>query len=118
DFGIAKSATRPSQKVTRTGLIVGTPDYMSPEQMSGDVVDSRSDIYALGLVAVYSLTAKLPFDSVSSRSALVARLADPPRSLAELRPEIAWPASAQQVLSKALETDPDKRYQKVEEFGR
>ena len=118
DFGIAKSAALPAQKVTRTGFIVGTPDYMSPEQMSGDAVDSRSDIYSLALVAVYAFTAQLPFDRLSSRSALVARLADAPRALAELRPEVAWPPALQQVLSRGLEPDPAKRYQKVEEFGR
>ncbi len=61
DFGIAKASSSDAQKVTKTGLVVGTPEYMSPEQLAGDKLDGRSDIYSLGLVAFNCLTGLLPF---------------------------------------------------------
>jgi eukaryotic-like serine/threonine-protein kinase len=61
DFGIAKASSSDAQKVTKTGLVVGTPEYMSPEQLAGDKLDGRSDIYSLGLVAFNCLTGALPF---------------------------------------------------------
>ncbi|HTD62013.1 MAG TPA: serine/threonine-protein kinase, partial [Gemmatimonadaceae bacterium] len=61
DFGIAKASQNEAQKVTKTGLVVGTPEYMSPEQLAGDKLDGRSDVYSLGLVTFVMLTGKLPF---------------------------------------------------------
>src|SRR5262249_31117197 len=61
DFGIAKAAGNASQRVTKTGLVVGTPEYMSPEQLAGESLDGRSDIYSLALVAFNMLTGRLPF---------------------------------------------------------
>ena len=61
DFGIAKASTSEAQKVTKTGLVVGTPEYMSPEQLAGDKLDGRSDIYSLALVGFNMLTGVLPF---------------------------------------------------------
>src|SRR5204863_13642 len=61
DFGIAKAHGNEAQKVTKTGMVVGTPEYMSPEQLSGDKLDGRSDIYSMGLVAFNMLTGLLPF---------------------------------------------------------
>ena len=55
------------QKVTKTGLVVGTPEYMSPEQLAGDKLDGRSDIYSLALVFYRMMTGKLPFEATRSR---------------------------------------------------
>ena len=78
DFGIAKATRGGSdgQKVTRTGYVVGTPEYMSPEQLAGDVVDGRSDIYSLALVAFNMFTGTLPFPSKTSQEAMIMRLTD------------------------------------------
>src|ERR1019366_2097577 len=118
DFGIAKASTSDAQKVTRTGLIVGTPEYMSPEQLAGDKLDGRSDIYSLGLVAFNCLTGLLPFPSNSAQEAMIMRLTDQPKRLAEMKPDIDWPPELQAVMDKVLARDADERYQKSAEFGR
>ncbi len=118
DFGIAKAMQADDQKVTRTGLSIGTPEYMSPEQLSGDKLDHRTDIYSLGLVAFSMFTGHLPFPSVTSKEALIMRLTDRPRTLAQIRSDIEWPAALQTVMDRALANDADERYQKVADFGR
>ncbi|HEX6809401.1 MAG TPA: serine/threonine-protein kinase [Gemmatimonadaceae bacterium] len=118
DFGIAKATTGDDQKVTRTGLAIGTPEYMSPEQLSGDSLDNRTDIYSLGLVAFNMLTGQLPFPAVSSREAMIARLTERPRTLAEIKDDVAWPAELQTVMDRALAGHPQERYAHASDFGR
>ena len=110
DFGIAKAASIEAQKVTRTGLVVGTPEYMSPEQIAGDPLDGRSDIYSLGLVAFNMLTGTLPFPSKTAQESMIMRLTEPPRRLAEIRPEIPWSPDVQAVMDRALQRDAALRY--------
>ena len=118
DFGIAKASSSDAQKVTKTGLVVGTPEYMSPEQLAGDKLDGRSDIYSLGLVAFNCLTGKLPFPSNSAQEAMIMRLTDHPKTLADMRPDISWPDELEAVMAKALARDAVDRYQSAAEFGR
>jgi eukaryotic-like serine/threonine-protein kinase len=118
DFGIAKASSSDAQKVTKTGLVVGTPEYMSPEQLAGDKLDGRSDIYSLGLVAFNCLTGKLPFPSETAQEAMIMRLTDRPRTLAELRPDFVWPAELQTIMDKGLARDAEDRYQSAAQFGR
>jgi eukaryotic-like serine/threonine-protein kinase len=118
DFGIAKESGSATQKVTRTGIVVGTPEYMSPEQLSGEEVDGRSDQYSLALVAFNMLTGELPFPGESTQTAMIMRLTEAPRSLAQMKPDVAWPADVQAVMSKALEREPGRRYATTRDFGR
>jgi serine/threonine-protein kinase len=118
DFGIAKAAASDEQKVTKTGMVVGTPEYMSPEQLSGDALDARSDIYSLALVTFNMLTGKLPFPGESMQETMIMRLTDEPRSLGAMKPEIAWPGDLQAVMDKALARDPNQRYRNASEFAR
>jgi serine/threonine-protein kinase len=118
DFGIAKAMEADDQNVTKTGLAIGTPEYMSPEQLGGGVLDARTDIYSLGLVTFNMLTGHLPFPTVTSREALVVRLTEHPRKLAEVRPDATWPASLQAVLDRALAQELASRYQRVTDLGR
>jgi serine/threonine-protein kinase len=118
DFGIAKAAGVEAQKVTRTGLVIGTPEYMSPEQIAGDPLDARSDIYSLGLVAYNILTGRLPFNSKTAQESVIMRLTEPPMRLAQTRPQIAWTPKVQQVMDKALQRDAALRYASANEFGR
>jgi serine/threonine-protein kinase len=118
DFGIAKAANNEAQKVTKTGLVVGTPEYMSPEQLAGDKLDGRSDIYSLALVAFNMMTGKLPFPGETVQESMIMRLTDKPRPLSEMKPDLQWPPQVQAVLDKALERDAKDRYQSASEFGR
>jgi len=120
DFGIAKAtgADSRSQKVTRTGLVVGTPEYMSPEQLTGDSLDGRSDIYSLGLVFYRMLTGVLPFKSDSAQETMIKRLTDDPLPLSEALPGGRFPARLQQVMDRALARSAADRYPTAAEFGR
>jgi serine/threonine-protein kinase len=117
DFGIAKAPGASTQAVTRTGLVVGTPEYMSPEQIAGDPLDARSDIYALGLVTFAMLTGALPFQARSLQGAMLARLTEQPRTLQEVRPDRSWPAPLQRAIDRALARDRHQRYGKASEFA-
>src|SRR6185503_3716849 len=118
DFGIAKASGESSQKVTRTGMIVGTPEYMSPEQLGEEPVDGRSDLYSLALVVFNMLTGELPFPLVSTQTTIIMRLTQPPKTLTKMRPDIPWPSELQAMISRALERDPSLRYPSTREFAR
>src|SRR5204862_2515173 len=99
DFGIAKTVQGSgdpgagSQTVTTAGVSLGTPQYMSPEQLAGERLDHRTDIYSLGLVLFNMLTGELPYPKLTSKETLVMRLTSPPRTLADVRPDVAWPTA-------------------------
>ncbi len=118
DFGISRAMASATQQFTSTGMIVGTPDYMSPEQLTGDALDSRSDQYALALIAYYALTGVFPFLQGGSKDALLTRLTNTPRTLAEAKPDVDWPPSLQTTFDRALALDVNERYAEVHEFGR
>ena len=117
DFGIAKAAGAENQKVTKTGLVVGTPEYMSPEQLSGDKLNGVSDIYSLALVAFNMFTGKLPFPSETAQESMIMRLTDEPKTLREMKPDIVWPPAIEAVMKRALQRKSSERYQKAEDFG-
>ncbi len=120
DFGIAKAigATQGSQKVTKTGLVVGTPEYMSPEQLVGDPIDGRSDLYSLALVTFRMLTGELPFAAASGQEALFKRLTETPKTLAAVSPGLNVPAGVQRALDAALQRNPAERQATPQDFGR
>jgi eukaryotic-like serine/threonine-protein kinase len=120
DFGIAKAVGgrgHDAQKVTKTGLVVGTPEFMSPEQLSGDPLDGRSDLYALGLVMFKMLTGKLPFEGSTVQDTMVKRLTDEPATLADARPDLYFPPGLQATLDAALTRNPVDRYQSAAKFA-
>ena len=99
DFGIAKAVKRDTQLLTSPGLVVGTPRYMSPEQLTGGTIDVRSDIYALGMIAFQMLTGRMPFPSASREEEssipwALQRLTIAPSTLASVRPDVQWPEGA------------------------
>jgi serine/threonine-protein kinase len=106
DFGIARIT---SSSKTKTGIVLGTPSYMSPEQVSGKKVDGRSDIFSLGIVLFEMLTGQKPFtgDDITSLMFKLAKERHP--SPRELNPRI--PPIVEKIIDKALEKELDKRYQ-------
>ena len=118
DFGIAKAVGGDaSQKVTKTGLVIGTPEFMSPEQLSGDSVDVRSDLYSLALVLYNMLTGRLPFEATTVQETMVKRLTDDPLPLARARPDLHFPPGLQACVDAALARSPTDRYQHVSKFA-
>ena len=117
DFGIARTMDSGATRVTRTGFAVGTPEYMSPEQLAGDVLDARSDEYALALVAFAALTGEEAFSSASAKDSLILRLTSRPRRLAEVRADIDWPVPLQSVFDRALAPDSNDRFPRIAEFA-
>lgn len=106
DFGVAHIAGQ--QTVTDKGTLVGTPEFMSPEQIRGDKIDSRADIYSLGITLYFMLTGHLPFQG-DPASVLYHQVHTIPRSPRQLLPRL--PARVSRIVQKALAKKPEKRYQ-------
>ncbi|HEX7121405.1 MAG TPA: protein kinase, partial [Gemmatimonadaceae bacterium] len=116
DFGIARASTPQSRDlVTEIGLTLGTPDYMSPEQASGErTLSGESDVYSLACVLFEMLTGEPPFRSENSQRTLVRQVTEAPRSLRSMRPEV--PLGLERALMRALAKDPAARYRRASEF--
>jgi tetratricopeptide (TPR) repeat protein len=112
DFGVARSMAVAGP--TQTGAIVGTPDYLSPEQARGEPVDGRSDVYALGLLLFEMLSGRLPFAGDSYAERLAQRLTGEARDLGDLG--VAAPARLRAVVRRCLRRNPARRYQGAAEL--
>jgi eukaryotic-like serine/threonine-protein kinase len=119
DFGLAKErkAEGELQKLTATGIILGTPEFMSPEQLRGKPLDPRTDIYSLALMTYEMLTGKLPFTGRTQQEMMIARLRSDPIPLRRMRPELDFPEAVEKSLNKAMARNADDRYQTVIEFA-
>jgi serine/threonine-protein kinase len=109
DFGIAKATQGGHQTVTRTGFVIGTPAYMSPEQILGDVLDGRSDIYSLGCILYEMLTGERVFAGSSGEVSIHQRLTEPAPRPRVVHGDIA--DDLDDVVSTALARSPDQRFQ-------
>lgn len=108
DFGLARGAGIDIATLTRTGTVLGTPGYMSPEQFDAHGVDERSDIYSLGVVLFEVLTGRLPFVGQTPIAVALAHKAEPPPLPRSLRPSV--PAWLERVVLRCLEKDPVRRF--------
>jgi tetratricopeptide (TPR) repeat protein/TolB-like protein len=114
DFGLAKSLEQAG--MTQTGFVVGTPYYMSPEQVKGSRVDHRSDIYSAGVILYQMATGQLPFTGNTPYEVMAQRVQRPPRPAGELNPEL--PGYLRKLLERCMAVDPATRYASVEDVLR
>jgi serine/threonine-protein kinase len=117
DFGIARALieSRTGGRLTATGLSVGTPGYMAPEQLAGESVDARADVYALAVVAYEMLAGAPPFTGPTAQAILAAHLTQSARPLSKLRPDL--PPGLSNAIDKALSKSPADRYGSASEFA-
>jgi YVTN family beta-propeller protein len=114
DFGLSK-LTAGGHGHTRTGMFVGTPDFMAPEQIRGEPADARSDVYALACVLVFALAASPPFPRDSETAVFYAHIEQPPPKPSELAAGV--PAALDAVVAKAMDKDPTMRYSTCAELA-
>lgn len=115
DFGIAYLVAG-AQRLTQTGKLIGTPAYISPEQLKDRAIDARADLYALGVILFELLTGRVPFEGETAESILTKQLFEAPPPISASRPEYAPDSQVELVILKALAKDPNDRYQTALEF--
>ncbi len=115
DFGLAAAATSSDSRVTKSGILVGTPTYMAPEQARGQAIDQRTDIYSLGVMMYEMFTGKPPYTGSDSMAILFKHVEGNPKPPHELNPEI--PAELEAIILKAMSVDRAARYQSVDELS-
>lgn len=114
DFGVARAVSEMHEKLTATGMVVGTPVYMSPEQAAGEKeIDGRSDQYALASVLYEMIAGEPPFRGATPTATLMRRFAGPPQPL---RPIFDIPEAVERAILRALEREPTGRYASVSDF--
>jgi eukaryotic-like serine/threonine-protein kinase len=117
DFGLAKVIREEPdlQKLTRSGVVLGTPDFMSPEQLLGKDIDGRTDLYATGVLAFEMFTGRVPFEGNNVQEVALFRLKNPPLRLRAVQPEL--PEKLEMVIARALAQRPEDRFQTMDELG-
>ena len=114
DFGLARPVQR-NTELTLAGLAVGTPRYMSPEQLLADDVDARTDLFATGVVLYECLTGRVPFDAPTPGGLVAQMLEGSPVSVLSLQPAVPRPLAA--IIERLLQRDPDKRFHSARELA-
>jgi serine/threonine protein kinase len=117
DFGLVKnvSGDGQSEDLTQAGLFMGSPKYMAPEQIRGDKVDARTDIYALGIILYEMITGKVPFDRPNSVNILMAHVNEEAPSLREMNPEVDVSPALEETIARCMAKDPERRFRSMDE---
>lgn len=113
DFGIARVAE--ATPLTATGQVLGTVFYVSPEQVSGDPVDARSDVYSLGVVGYFALSGRFPFEATLASAVLVAHVTKTPSPLSSVAPDV--PAPLASIVDRCLAREPGARFQSARQVA-
>src|SRR5262249_49119061 len=112
DFGLARSLTADT-RLTQTGGFVGTPLFASPEQLKGERLDPRSDVYSVAATLYYLLTGRAPFHGSDGAAVIARAVSEPPPAPRQLRPEV--PPALERVVLRGLERQREKRYQTLDD---
>jgi len=116
DFGLVKHLSeRPEEQLTQTGLFMGSPKYMAPEQIQGGVVDPSTDVYSLGIIMYEMLAGKVPFDRPTSVNILMAHVGEPPPPMREVNPNLVCSPAFEELVMRCIAKDPKERYATMDE---
>ncbi|MDP3217442.1 MAG: serine/threonine-protein kinase, partial [Deltaproteobacteria bacterium] len=117
DFGLLKRTDETAEEaLTQTGLFMGSPKYMAPEQIRGERVSPATDVYSLGVILFELLTGKVPFERSSSVNLLMAHVSDPVPTLVETNPLVQVPAAVEEIVYRCLAKRPEERYASMDEL--
>ncbi len=117
DFGLVKNvAEGAGEELTRVGVFVGSPKYMAPEQIRGDRVDARTDIYALGTILYEMVAGKVPFSRPSTVHIMVAQVNEPPPPVRQTNPDAQVSAVLEETIMRCLAKDPEQRFRSMDEM--
>jgi serine/threonine-protein kinase len=114
DFGLASAVSKSDSRLTKSGILVGTPTYMAPEQVRGRDIDIRTDIYSLGIVMYELFTGKPPYKEKDHMATLFQHVEGKAPQAREVNPVIS--EELNRVIMKAISVDPEKRYQRIEQL--
>jgi len=110
DFGLAKNLTSKDEPLTQAGYFMGSPKYLAPEQIRGDNIDSRTDIYALGIIMFEMATGAVPFAKPNAVHIMMAHVNDPPPTPRSINPNISISKPFETIILKCLEKNPNQRF--------
>ncbi len=117
DFGLVKNVSESrGEDITQTGLFMGSPKYMAPEQINGDRVDARTDVYSLGIILYEMMTGKVPFDRANSVNILMAQVNEPVPPMRSINPQIEVSPGMEEAILRCLEKDMEKRFSSMDEL--
>ncbi len=116
DFGLVKNIADTKDDLTQSGFFMGSPKYMAPEQIRGDRVDARADIYALGIILYEMITGKVPFDRPNSVNVLMAHVNEKAPPLRQTNPSVAVSPELEEIVARCMEKLPGDRFRSMDEL--
>lgn len=116
DFGLVKSTDTDGESLTQTGLFIGSPKYMAPEQIRGERVSAATDVYSIGVILFEMLTGRVPFDKPNSVNLLMAHVSEAVPALSEVRPDVSVSPAVEDLVYRCLSKSPDDRFASMDEL--